>query len=119
MEMKKYIELGEKKAGTQLKLAEYLGQYDSGLRAVKAGKKGLPDAICIKLADFIEVDRLEVIAASNLVTEKDEERRKLFESCFTTAASVGFLMLVVDNSGLLSYETGTSIMATAIYFVLC
>lgn len=102
MEMKKYIELGEKKAGSQLKLAEYLGQYDSGLRAVKAGKKGLPDAVCIKLADYIEADRLEVIAASNLVTEKDEERRKIFKSCFTRAASVAAAALIFAGSSMTS-----------------
>lgn len=94
MEMKKFIELGEAKAGSQIKLAQYLGQYDSGLRAVKAGKKGLPDAVCIKLADYIGVDRLEVIAASNLVTEKDEERRKLFESCFKKTSSAAASLLI-------------------------
>lgn len=80
--------MGEAKTGSQIKLAQYLGQYDSELRAVKAGKKGLPDAVCIKLADYIGVDRLEVIAASNLVTEKDEERRRLFKSCFKKTNSV-------------------------------
>ncbi|SFU39688.1 hypothetical protein SAMN05216339_1023 [Nitrosomonas eutropha] len=99
MEMKTYIEMGETKAGSQIALAKYLGQYDSGLRAVKGGKKGLPDAVCIKLADYIGVDRLEVIAASNLVTEKDEERREIFRSCFekskerATATIIGSLVI--------------------------
>lgn len=115
--MRKYIELGEKKAGSQIKLAEYLGQYDSGLRAVKAGKKGLPDAVCIKLADYIGVDRLEIIAASNLVTEKDEERRKIFESCFTTAASVIFLTSTVGNSDLLSLNTNA--FSFAYCYIFC
>lgn len=105
MDMKKYIELGEQKAGTQVKLAEYLGQYDSGLRAVKAGKKGLPDAVCIKLADFIEVDRLEVIAASNLVTEKDEERIKIFKSCFNRAASIVAAAFIFTFSSMTSTPT--------------
>ena len=117
--MKIYIEMGEKKAGKQIELARFLGIRDTTLRLAKSGKMGLPDAICLKLADYIEVSRLEVIAASNLVTEKDEERRKLFESCFTTAASVIFLMLVVDNYGLLSSETITSSLSIASVFVLC
>lgn len=90
MEMKKYIELGEKKAGKQIELAKILGVRDSTIRLVKTGHSRLPDALCIKLADFIEVDRLEVIAASNLMTEKNEERRKIFESCFSKVASFTF-----------------------------
>jgi len=81
--MKKYIEIGEKKAGKQIELARILNVRDSTLRLVKSGNNGLPDAICIKLADYIEVDPLHVIAASNLVTEKNEERRKIFESCLS------------------------------------
>lgn len=119
MNMKKYLELGEEKAGKQIELAKILGIPDSYIRIVKSGRRGLPADVCIKLADYINADRLEVIAASNLVTEKDVEKRKIFESCFTTAASVSFLMLAVDNFGLLSLETSTSFMATAIYFVLC
>lgn len=79
--MKTYIEKAEKKAGTQIELAKILNVSDAYIRNAKKGRSGLPDAICIKLADYIGVDRLEVIAASNLVTEKDEERRKIFESC--------------------------------------
>ena len=79
----------------------------------------MPDAICIKLADYIEVDRLEVIAASNLVTEKDQERRKLFESCFTTAASVIFLLVTVHYFIPFPSETSTSLLAIATLFVLC
>jgi len=83
MEMKNYIEKAEKKAGKQIELAKLLGISDAYIRMVKAGKRGFPDDICIKIADYIDEDRLEVIAASNLVTEKDEEKRKIFESCFT------------------------------------
>ena len=118
MDMKKFLELGEEKAGKQIELAKILGIPDSYIRIVKSGRRGLPADVCIKLADYIEANRLEVIAASNLVTEKDEEKRKIFESCFTTAASVSFLMFVVDNFGLHSSETSTSIMATAIYFCI-
>jgi len=73
--------IAEEKAGSQIALAKMLGQFDSSIRQVKAGKKGLPDAICIELADFLKIDRLAVIAASNLVTEKNEKRREIFEKC--------------------------------------
>lgn len=102
MDMKTYIELGEKKAGKQIELARFLGIRDTTLRLAKSGKMGLPDAICIKLADYIEANPLQVIAASNLVTEKDEERRKIFESCFTRAASIAAAALILAGSSMTS-----------------
>jgi hypothetical protein len=92
--MKQYIEMGEKKTGNQVKLAQYLGQYDSNIRRAKMGKIGLPDHACIMLADLIGVAKIEVIAASNLVTEKNEDRRKIFESCFSKAASIAFVAIM-------------------------
>lgn len=95
MDMKNYIEAAEKKAGTQKKLAEILGITDRYIRLVKKDKQGFSNEICIVLADYINEDRLEVIAASSLVAEKDERKRKISESCFnraaTTAAAVAFL----------------------------
>jgi hypothetical protein len=88
MKLKFFLETGEKTMKTQRALAKYLEQDDSVLRAAKAGKRGLPDYTCIKLADLIDAPRLEVIAASNLATEKNEERRKLFETCFSKAAGI-------------------------------
>ncbi|SDX42299.1 hypothetical protein [Nitrosomonas oligotropha] len=102
MEMKKYIEDGAKKAGNNKALAKFLNQSETILSDVKAGKKGLNDAACIKLADLIEVNPLYVIAASNLVTEKDEEKRKIFKSCFTRAASVAVAALIFAGSSMTS-----------------
>ena len=119
MEMKTYIELGEKKAGKQTELGRILGIKENYLRNAKSGRAGLPDAICIKLADYLEVNPLQVIAASNLVTEKDEERRKIFESCFTRAASAIFALAAVYNFPLLSGKTNAYFLAMAEQFVLC
>ena len=88
MQIKKYIEQGETKSGTQKELANMLGVSASYIRMVKAGQKGLSIDMCIVLADYIGEDRLEVIAASNLVTEKDEKKRKILESCFKKVAGV-------------------------------
>mgnify|MGYP001571861343 CR=1 FL=1 len=85
--MKSYIEMGEKKAGKQAELAKYLNVRYTTLGLAKKGKRGLPVAICKKLADYINQNPIEVIAASEMVTEKDEERRKILESCFSRAAS--------------------------------
>ena len=69
---------------------------------VKSHHRGLPDALCLQLADYISVDRLEVIAASNLITEKDEKKRKLFESCFTKAATIAAAALIFGGSSMTS-----------------
>jgi len=100
MEIKEFIEIGERKAGKQVELAKILGIRDTSLRLAKSGKKGLPDAVCIELADYIQEDPLMVIAASNLVTEKDERRRKVFEKCIkrtSQAACVGFVLISALN----------------------
>ncbi|TFH07607.1 MAG: hypothetical protein E4H07_08890 [Nitrosomonadales bacterium] len=81
MNLKEYIEMGEDAAGNQVKLASYLEQNDSNMRKMKQNKRCIPDPMCIKLAHLIGVDPLHVIAASNLVTEKNSGRRKLLESC--------------------------------------
>lgn len=122
MEMKKYIEMGEQKAGKQIELARILNVRDSTLRLVKSGNNGLPDAICIKLADYLKIDRLEVIAASNLVTEKDEERRKIFKSCFTKAASTAGIALLLGATTLTTPTTAnaqnsSSLLPNTLYYV--
>lgn len=105
MDMKNYIEQAEKKAGKQTELANILGITTSYIRNVKAGKSGLPVEICIVLADYIGADRLEVIAASNLVTEKDEKKRRILESCFSTAASIVGTAAVISILTLAPQET--------------
>ena len=96
MELKNYIEKAEKKAGSQIELAKFLGISTGYIRNAKANKSGLPDPLCMKLADYINEDKLSVIAASGLVTEKDPERRKILESCFRKVASVAGAAIVIS-----------------------
>ncbi|TXI39514.1 MAG: hypothetical protein E6Q59_04800 [Nitrosomonas sp.] len=96
MKMISYIEKAEKKAGTQMNLANFIGLTSGYIRMVKAGKRCFSNDVCIKLADYIEEDRLEVIAANSLVTEKDEEKRKIFESCFRKVAGVAAAAVVTS-----------------------
>lgn len=127
MEMKNYIEQAERKAGKQVELAKMLGVTAGYLRAVKAGKKGLSADMCIVLADYIGADRLEVIAASNLVTEKDEKKRKIFESCFSasraasftaTTLILGVILIMTPSPAHASWAT-VSDGSIIEYFVLC
>lgn len=112
MKMKTYIEMGEKLAGNQAELAKLLDIKPNYLSMVKSDQRGLPDALCIQLADFIGADRLEIIAASNLITEKDEKKRKLFESCFTRAASIAAAALIFSGISMTSSPVQASQLAS-------
>ena len=98
MNLRDYIEMGEMEAGSQVKLAEFLMMNPANIRNAKRGTQGIPDAMCIKLAKLVRVTEIEVIAASNLVTEKNPERRKIFEGCLATLTSIAFVMLLAANS---------------------
>ncbi len=98
MELKDYINMGEVEAGTQVKLATILDIKDANIRRSKRGITPLPDPVCIVLANLIKVDPLKVIAASNLVTEKNPKRRKILEGCLATMTSIAFAILISVNS---------------------
>ncbi|MDV6342945.1 helix-turn-helix domain-containing protein [Nitrosomonas sp. Is24] len=119
MKLKTFIEAAEKKAGKQIELAKMLGISDAYIRMVKAGKRGFPDDICIQLADYIGADRLEVIAASNLVTEKDEKKRKIFESCFTRAAGVTVAALLLGATTIMTSSPANASQASSDSSSIC
>lgn len=97
MELRNYIEIAERKAGSQIELAKLLGISTGYIRNAKANKSGLPDALCIKMAEYINENPLHVIAASGLVTEKDEGRREILESCFRRVASIAAIILFIGS----------------------
>ena len=123
--MNEYIEKAQEKAGSQASLAKTLNISDRYIRLIREGKRGLPDDACIILADYIEVDPLKVIAASNLVTEKDERKRKIFESCFSrTSKAASFIVaaLFIALISITSPNPANASQATvpvAEQFVLC
>ena len=127
MELKNYIENAEKKAGSQKKLANVLGISAGYIRMAKGEKRGFPEAICIKLADYLNEDRLSVIAASGLVTEKDQERRKILESCFSASRAASFTATTLLLSVILIMTPSPAHASWATvsgdpmieYFVLC
>ncbi len=88
MELKEIIENAEKAAGSQKELGLRIGQSPSALRSAKAGIIGLPTYACVMVADLIGMDRIAVIAASELVTEKKEERRRIWHPFVSHAAAV-------------------------------
>lgn len=76
MELKTYIAKGIEVEGSLTALAEKIGMARQALTAANAGHRGLPPVACGKLADLIGVDRWDVVAASEILTEKDEEKRR-------------------------------------------
>lgn len=76
MELKTYIAKGIEKAGSLSALAREIGTIRTTLQAANAGHRGLPPVICGKLADLIGADRWDVVAASEILTEKDEAKRR-------------------------------------------
>lgn len=83
MELKDYIEEGVEVKGSLAALARYLDQGETAVREAKAHKRGIPSYACVKLADLINRDPLLVIAAMELVTEKREERKAIWQSFVT------------------------------------
>ena len=96
MELKTLIERAEKATGSQKALCLMVGQDAGNLRGAKAGLKGLPDHVCVRLAELIGEEPMTVIAASKLVTEKKEEVRKVWRPFVSRAAAV-FLGAVILN----------------------
>lgn len=88
MELKELIERAEKAAGSQKELGLRIGQSPSAIRSAKAGIIGLPDYACVMIAKLIGEEPITVIAASNLATEKKEERREIWRPFVARAASL-------------------------------
>jgi hypothetical protein len=63
------------------------------MREAKNGKRGLPVYACVALAKLLEVPPMEIIAASELVTAKTEERRALFLPFVQTARNLHLSMI--------------------------
>jgi hypothetical protein len=79
MQFGEMIEAGAKKFdGNSTELARQLGQDSAVIRAAKAGKRGLPDDVCVKLAEIIGEEWPVVVAAKNEWTAKTEAEKKLW-----------------------------------------
>lgn len=99
MELRDYIEQAAKKAGSLTELGLMLGISQPHMSHAKAMKKPLPVKAIVQLSEYIGADLKAVIAANELVTEKDEKKRA-FWSPFVNhakAASIALAMTLVTN----------------------
>lgn len=76
MDLKAYIAKGIAATGSLTALAETIGMAREALTAANGGRRGLPPVACGKLADLVGADRWDVVAASEILTEKDEAKRR-------------------------------------------
>lgn len=100
MLMRDYIEQGAKKAGSLTALGMMLGLSQPRMSHVKAGKEKLPAQAMVQLADYVEADLKAVIAANELVTEKDEVKRAFWSPFVQHAKAAGYVLatsLIIAN----------------------
>jgi len=86
--MKNYIVLAIMEVGSQKELADYLGVSSQQITNAKNGRAGLPIAVCCQIAQLLTINEMEVISASELITEKNQERRAVLLPFVSHAASV-------------------------------
>lgn len=118
MDLKTLIERAEKAAGGQIALGLRIGQAPSTLRGAKAGSKRLPSYACVRLAEVIGEEPMTVIAASELVTEKKEEVRKIWRP-FVDRTAMTILGIVILNMSPTPAEAANTPQATdyTVYYV--
>lgn len=93
MELSELIERGVRVTGSRTHLAEALDLRPNQITDAK--RKGLPIAACFQLAELIGANPAEVIAASELVTEKKPERRAILATYAQHAACIVLSATVV------------------------
>lgn len=89
------IEKAAQQAGDQKRLETALGLAKGYLTEVKAGRRGLPVAVCYALAEMIGEDERRVVAASELITEKKAERRAVLLPFVAHALTVIFATVIL------------------------
>lgn len=94
MELRDYIEEGAKKAGSLTALGKLLDLSQPNISNSKAHKKPLPAKAIVQLADYIGADLKALIAANELVTEKDEKKRAFWEPFIHHAKAAGIALAV-------------------------
>lgn len=83
MELRDYINLGIERTGSVTALANYLDINPNSVTNAKAHARGLPNDACFKLAELLKADVRGVIAASELATEKKEDKRAFWRPFVT------------------------------------
>jgi predicted transcriptional regulator len=96
MELKDYLEMGARKAGSLTALGNILGMSQPRMSRSKAQKEPIPIDAVVKLSDYIGEDLKAIIAANELVTEKKDEKREFWRPFVehARAASIAFILTI-------------------------
>jgi plasmid maintenance system antidote protein VapI len=103
MQLRDLIEAGIERKGGVSQLADALGLARQHVTNAKAHQRGIPADACVKLSELLRVDLKTVIAASELVTERKEEKRAFWlpfvtnARDMTKAASIALILATVTN----------------------
>lgn len=99
MQLKEFIETGAAKAGSLTALGRMLGISQPDMSNAKAMKKPLPAKAIVQLSEYINADLKALIAANELVTEKDEAKREFWRPFaeHARAASIAMILALVTN----------------------
>ena len=95
MQLHELIENGANKAGSVAELARIIGVTREAASAAKSHKRPLPTDAAVKLAQYLRMDALCVIAANELATEKKEDKRA-FWSPFVNHAKAASIALALS-----------------------
>lgn len=102
MEFDKIIEMGIEKAGTQRALCTIIEQNEVAVSECRKKKRGLPNKSCAKLAQFLGMQELKVIAAKEEWVAKTKEDREfwhpLANAAGIAALSVAFVTTFLTPS---------------------
>lgn len=93
MELRDYIEQGAKKAGSLTALGNMLDMSQPTISGAKAHKRPLTAMAVVKLAHFLNADLEALLAANELVTEKNEEKRTFWSHLLGQSAPSNFQSL--------------------------
>ena len=85
MELKEYIVKAEKQHGRKELTKALELAHPNNLTDAKAQRRGLPNYACVILARLLGINPIEVVAANELVTEKRQERREIWQSIMNEA----------------------------------
>lgn len=96
MELRDYIESAARKQGGMKALADFLGLAQQHVSNAKSHQRGLPNDACAKLAKLLGVPEIEVIAASELATEKKPEKRAFWLPFVEHAKAAAFVLTLAS-----------------------
>lgn len=99
MTLADYIDAGTKKAGSLTALGRLLEISQPDMSKAKAMKNRIPTKAAVQLAEYIGADLKAVIAANELVTEKDERKRAFWNPFVehARAASIALTLGLVTS----------------------